>query len=152
VVPSCGAECLVVEGLVDQEVRNLLDRIEIRELTARYGRYFDDGDTEAFADTFTEDGSMEVANGPTSHGRDELRSMCKNTPWGTMHVTVDPTIEIDGDRAVQVVSILVVKRAADLKEKSAVVGSGRYVDDLLRTPDGWRFTRRRVTLDGWNSK
>jgi uncharacterized protein (TIGR02246 family) len=137
---------------VEQEVRNLLDRIEIRELTARYGRYFDDGDAEAFAGTFTEDGAMEVVNGPTANGREELLSMCQNTPWGTMHVTVDPTIEIDGDRAIQVVSILVVQRAPNLKEKSAVVGSGRYVDDLVRTKEGWRFTRRRVTLDGWNPK
>lgn len=131
------------------DVNWLIDRTEIRELTARYGRYFDDGDAEAFADCFTEDGSMEVVGGPSSRGRLELISMCQNVPWGTLHVTVDPTIEVDGDTAIQVVTILSMARAADRSEKPRVRATGRYVDDLVRTPKGWRFSRRRVTLDGW---
>jgi uncharacterized protein (TIGR02246 family) len=134
---------------VDQEIAWLVDRTEIRELTARYGRFFDDGDTESFAATFTEDGSMEVNGSRVALGRKELADMCANTPWGVMHVTVDPTIEVDGDKAVQEVTILVVQRAKSMKEPSRVVGSGRYTDELVRTSDGWRFARRTVVLDGW---
>ena len=134
---------------MDQDIAWLVDRTQIRELTARYGRFFDDADPENFASTFTDDGSMEVNGSLVAAGREQLAAMCSNTPWGTMHVTVDPTIEVDGDTAVQVVTILVVRRAKSMKEPSKVVGSGRYRDDLVRTPDGWRFARRTVVLDGW---
>ena len=61
--------------MVDADVRWLLDRAQIRELTARYNRAFDDGDPESFAATFTEDGVMAVegtfsVDGPPSAGRD----------------------------------------------------------------------------------
>ncbi|MFZ0668096.1 MAG: nuclear transport factor 2 family protein [Acidimicrobiales bacterium] len=137
---------------MEHDVSWLIDRAEIRELTARYGRLFDDGDAEEFAKTFTEDGRMEVVGGPTSVGREGLTDMCKHTPWGTMHVTVDATVEVEEDKAIQVVTILVVSRPATQKETPKLVGTGRYVDDLVRTPDGWRFSRRRVTLDGWQPK
>lgn len=137
---------------MNHDVSWLIDRTEIRELTARYGRYFDDGDAESFAATFTEDGIMEVVGGPTTTGRYELTEMCKRTPWGTMHVTVDPSVEVEGDKAIQVVSIVVLSRPGSQSETPKLVGTGRYVDDLVRTPDGWRFSRRRVTLDGWQKK
>ncbi|MGH9028446.1 MAG: nuclear transport factor 2 family protein, partial [Acidimicrobiales bacterium] len=50
---------------MDDEVRRVIDRTEIRELTARYNRCFDDGDSEGFAATFTDDGVMEVTGGFT---------------------------------------------------------------------------------------
>jgi hypothetical protein len=109
--------------LVDADVRWLLDRAQIRELTARYNRCFDDGDPDGFAATFTEDGAMEV----------------------------DATVEVDGDHAVQDVKLLVLARpAADAApdvRRTKVTNSGRYHDELVRTPDGWRFTHRTAFLD-----
>ena len=137
---------------VDDELRWLVDRTRIRELTARYNRCFDDGDPEGFASTFTEDGVMEVAGGFSAAGRDELREMCRRTPYGTLHVTADATVEIDGDRAVQDVTLLVVQRpkpdAAAGERTSSLQRSARYHAELVRTPEGWRFTRRIASLDG----
>jgi uncharacterized protein (TIGR02246 family) len=139
-------------GEVDAEVAWLRDRIQIRELTARYNRCFDDGDPEGFAATFTEDGVMEVTGGPTTTGRDALAEMCRHTPYGIVHVTVDATVEVDGDRAVQDVTLLVVARPAPdapaHARSSRLQRSGRYHDELVRTPEGWRFARRTATLDG----
>jgi uncharacterized protein (TIGR02246 family) len=130
----------------------LVDRTQIRELTARYNRCFDDGDPEGFAATFAEDGVMEVAGGPTTEGRAALAEMVRHTPYGIVHVTVDATVEVDGDKAVQDVTLLVVSRppvdAPRDKRTSRVQRSGRYHDELVRTPDGWRFRRRVATLDG----
>ena len=70
--PGGGARCVGAarapagaEGanLVDATMAWLVDRAQIRELTARYNRCFDDGDPEGFAATFTEDGVMEVDGG-----------------------------------------------------------------------------------------
>jgi uncharacterized protein (TIGR02246 family) len=141
-----------VEGRVEQEISWLLDRARIRELTARYNRCFDDGDPDGYADTFTEDGVMEVAGGPSTSGRNDLAEMCRKIPWGVMHVTVDATVDVDGDSAKQHVALVVIRRAGRPQDKPQITSTGRYEDDLVRTPDGWRFARRRCTLDGWVEK
>lgn len=137
---------------MDPHVRWLLDRTQIRELTARYNRSFDDGDPEAFAATFTEDGTMEVAGGPCTSGREALAEMCRRVPYGVVHVTVDATVDVDGDRAVQDVTLLVLARprgGADTEVRHPrLQASGRYHDELVRTADGWRFARRTAVLDG----
>lgn len=137
---------------MDPDTRWLLDRAQILELTARYNRYFDDGDPERFAETFTEDGRMVVTGGPTVAGRHALEEMCRHTPYGVVHVTVDPVVEVDGDRAVQQVTLLVLARPAPDAPPdgrvSALQRTGHYTDELLRTPAGWRFATRTVVLDG----
>ncbi len=141
-----------VGDTVGDAVAWMVDRARIRELTARYNRCFDDGDPEGFAATFTEDGAMEIDGGPTTTGRAALAEMVRRTPYGIVHVTVDAIIEVDGDRAVQDVTLLVVARPpADApadKRRSRLQRTGRYHDELVRTPEGWRFLRRTATLDG----
>jgi len=137
---------------VDPEVRWLLDRAQIEELTAQYNRCFDDGDPEAFAATFTEEGVMEVDGGFTVSGRAALADMCRRTPYGVVHVTVDTTVEVHGDVATQYVTVLVLARPGPDAEpgarRSTIQRTGRYSDELVRTPEGWRFARRSVVLDG----
>jgi uncharacterized protein (TIGR02246 family) len=137
---------------VDDDLSWLLDQARIRELTARYNRCFDDGDPDGFAATFTEDGIMEVEGTFSVSGRDALAEMVRRTPYGVVHVTVDATVEVDGDSAVQDVKLLVLSRPgpdapADAR-RSKLTSTGRYHDELLRTSDGWRFTRRTAYLDG----
>jgi len=139
-------------GAEEGDVAWLVDRTRIRELTARYNRCFDDGDPEGFAATFTEDGVMEVVGGPTTSGREALAEMCRRVPYGIVHVTVDATVEVDGNRAVQDVTLLVVARPAPdtpaHAKSSRLQRSGRYHDELVRTPEGWRFSRRTAIMDG----
>ncbi len=137
---------------MDADVRWLVDRAQIRELTARYNRCFDDGDPDGFAATFTEDGVMEVDGTFRVDGRAALAEMVRHTPYGVVHVTVDATVEVDGDRAVQDVKLLVLSRpapdASPDARRSKLTNSGRYHDELARTADGWRFTHRTAFLDG----
>jgi uncharacterized protein (TIGR02246 family) len=135
---------------MDADVQWLLDRTRIRELTARYNRCFDDGDPEGFAALFTEDGVMAVDGTFSVSGRDGLAEMVRHTPYGVVHVTVDATVEVDGDKAIQDVKLLVLARPGPEAEtkKSKLTNSGRYHDELVRTPDGWRFARRTAFLDG----
>lgn len=137
---------------MDDDVRWLLDRARIRELTARYNRCFDDGDAEGFAATFVEDGVMEVGGGFLVNGRAELEQMCRNVPYGIVHVTTDATVSVDGDRAVQELTVMVLQRpkpdAAPEERASSLSRTGRYRDELVRTSEGWRFARRTATLDG----
>ncbi len=135
---------------MDADVRWLLDRTQIRELTARYNRAFDDGDPETFGATFTEDGVMEVTGTFQVSGRDGLAEMVRHTPYGVVHVTVDATVEVDGDRAVQDVTMVILSRPgkdAAAGAHAALSNTGRYRDELVRTSDGWLFARRTATLD-----
>lgn len=137
---------------MDPELRWLVERTRIRELTARYNRCFDDGDAEGFAATFTEDGVMEVNGHVMAQGRDGLVELCRRVPYGVVHVTVDPIVEMDGDRAVQDVTIITLQRpkpdAGPDERGTRLDRSGRYRDELVRTAEGWRFVRRSATLDG----
>jgi uncharacterized protein (TIGR02246 family) len=136
----------------DPDVRWLLDRAQILELTARYNRCFDDGDPDGYAALFTEDGVMAVDGGPVTTGRAALAEMVRRTPYGTMHATVDATVAVEGDRASQVVTLLVLQRPAPdaprEERHSALTRTARYTDELVRTAAGWRFARRSVVLDG----
>lgn len=137
---------------MDPELRWLVDRAQIRELTARYNRCFDDGDAEGFAGCFTDDGAMEVSGGFVVEGRQGLEKMCQRVPYGIVHVTVDAVVAVDGDRATQDVTVMVLNRpkpdAAPDERTTRLDRSGRYHDELVRTPEGWRFARRTATLDG----
>lgn len=128
-------------------IQALMDRIEIGELTARYNRCFDEQDAEAWAEVFTEDGGLAIVGGQTVRGRDDLRSMCRATGYGTVHMTTDPVIVVDGNRARQSCTLILGRRTADPKSSRFAL-TGRYDDELVRTAEGWRFANRVITLDG----
>ncbi|MCV7408176.1 hypothetical protein AWC05_08320 [Mycobacterium florentinum] len=122
------------------------DRIAIRDLTARYSRAVDDRDIDAFADTFVPEGTMELVGLPVLSGRQELMAAAEGLGYGTVHMTLDAIVDVSGDRATQVATLLLAKRQKD-KSTWDLVTSGRYTDAFARTPSGWRFVHRRVDLD-----
>lgn len=126
-------------------VRDLIDRVEIRELTARYNRAFDDVEPEEFASVFTEDGNL-VFDGIRHEGREGLTALVDATGFGFVHVTRDPTIDIDGDAARQLCTLVVCSRQRNRRANPFLM-TGRYEDDLLRTPEGWRFSSLVISLD-----
>ena len=126
-------------------LERVLDHLAIRELTARYNRAFDDVDSEAWADTFTPDGVMEYGGAPIS-GRDALVKMSQATGYGFVHITADPIIEVDGDRATQHCTVIIANRS-QARDRVGIRMTGRYEDELVRTHGGWRFKRRKAILD-----
>ena len=128
-------------------VAELLDRLAVHELTATYNRCFDEADADGWAATFVEDGVLEVVDqGVAYRGRDEIRAFCEARGWGYLHLTTDAVVTVNGDRAVQRCNLLMLRRWED-KRPPALLSTGRYVDDVVRTADGWRFRHRQVTLD-----
>jgi ketosteroid isomerase-like protein len=95
---------------------------------------------------FTEDGIFDLGNGRPREGRESIEKLVSRIPYGTVHVTTDAVIAIDGDVAHQEATLLLCKRQEDRAATSYWL-SGRYHDELLRTDDGWRFTNRRAALD-----
>jgi uncharacterized protein (TIGR02246 family) len=127
-------------------LERVLDHLAIRELTARYNRAFDDVDSEAWADTFTPDGVLEYGGDAPISGHDALVKMSQATGYGFVHVTTDPIIDIDGDRATQRCTVIIANRR-QASDRVGIAMTGRYEDKLVRTPEGWRFKRRTAVLD-----
>lgn len=123
------------------------DWIAVRELTARYNRALDDGRPEDWADTFLESGGLYLAATDRGWvGRSELMAFASSKPWGSMHVTSDADVDIDGDTAQQVCSLVMFRRSPE-RTAPTLIATGRYNDLLRRTPQGWRFESRVVWLD-----
>jgi hypothetical protein len=114
------------------------DRDEILQLLYRYNHAIDGDDAEGWADTFTEDGSLDAA-GQLIAGREGLVEFASSVV-GLRHLVANPVVEISGDTAAVRAYLLVFMGTAP-----AMIGT--YEDDLVRTPAGWRFAKRVFTID-----
>jgi hypothetical protein len=122
------------------------DYMEIQQLVARYAyavdTHADNG--YAYADLFTADGVF----GKT-RGREALAELARTTqkerggPAFTRHfltnVIIYPTPE--GARGNQYLMALDVSEGG---KPSSVVHGGRYDDEYVKTPAGWRFKSRQL--------
>jgi hypothetical protein len=116
------------------------DRDEILQLLYRYNHLYDSGDARGWAECFTPDGIEEVVDGVTFVGREELAAHVAEVT-GERHIVLNPVINVTGDTAT-VRAYLLLFRGVELGV------TGRYEDDLVRTPDGWLFTKRKFITDG----
>ena len=118
------------------------DYAEIEQLYAQYNLALDGNDAEAWAATFTNDGSF-----MTYTGHDGLVSFVK--AWhermgGSTRRHWNSNLRITGDstKADGTVYLMLV----DVATKS-ISGTGTYKDSLVKTPQGWRFAKRVVNRD-----
>jgi hypothetical protein len=122
------------------------DIIEINHLTSRYNQSADTGNGETFAATFTEDGIIELPGSDPIVGREALVGFGNITPQaieGVRHWTNNQVVEIDGDSATSRCYLLLMSAGSP----PTVMTTGIYSDELIKTDQGWRFTKRSVTLD-----
>lgn len=119
------------------------DFVDIQQLYTRYNWMLDSGDAEGYAATFTSDGVFNnnvgreaiVKFANTFHAG--LGSHVKH--WNT-NLMITPTPE---GAAGQVYLVLV-----DFGTKPASIAtSANYSDELVRTPQGWRFKKRATKGD-----
>jgi SnoaL-like domain len=118
------------------------DYADIQQLYSRYYHTIDAGASEAWADTFTSDG---VFNGNT-RGRDAL--IASNRRGGATrplrHWHSNLTIEPSPEGAKGSVYVLQI----DITTKPPSISTySRYDDQLVKTPQGWRFKVRQRSTD-----
>jgi SnoaL-like domain len=115
------------------------DYFEIQQLYARYNNAIDSGDAEGWAATFTQDG---VFN--TFVGHDALVNFVKT--WreklgGATRKHWNNNLQITGNS--KEASGAVYLMLVDFSTKPpSIVGTASYTDNLVKTKDGWRFTKR----------
>jgi hypothetical protein len=135
-------------------VQALEDRAAISELRARFCRLIDESRWADVAALFVEDGFYRGRD-KDLRGREQLHAYFASGPrrreraWHFIH---NETVAIDGDRATGSCYLdcpLVV-------DGTPVVCAASYDDELVRTPDGWRFQGRTIAFfymaplaEGW---
>jgi pimeloyl-ACP methyl ester carboxylesterase/ketosteroid isomerase-like protein len=116
---------------------------QIKQLVARYNLAFDYGDVEGYLATWTEDGLFHRSNALRSYqGHDALRELITTFPVQGRHVSTNFVVDVEGDRATA--SSYLLYLSADGYQP---VMFGVYADELVRHPDGWRFSVRKLQVD-----
>ncbi len=130
---------------LEARVARLEDLFEIHQLFIDYGEYLDAGDFEAYASLFADDG--EVLLGPIGRAKgpaaiQELMTRTLAGKAGTsLHIISSPKVTLSGDTANSTVMWSVAVIGDDGQPRISMVG--HHIDQLVRTPNGWKFQRRR---------
>jgi uncharacterized protein (TIGR02246 family) len=138
-----------MEG-VEERLRVLEAKEEIRNLLQEYRRTLDVRDMRAFSALFASNGTWTGASGDAT-GPEGIYTMLtaalpENPPWpgSTLwHLISDPSIAVDGDRATADSLWMHVRRGEG--DTPLLPTLGRYEDELVVEDGSWRFLRRSVT-------
>jgi 3-phenylpropionate/cinnamic acid dioxygenase small subunit len=129
----------------------LSDRAEIHDLIVRYGWAIDTKDWALLDTCFTDDAFVDYSSnpggvaGPYAEVRGWLEKMLSAFPV-TQHLMSNIDVTLAGDRATCRTMVTNPQGAATREGPLHFffVG-GRYDDELVRTPSGWRIARRVET-------
>ncbi|MGD9997457.1 MAG: nuclear transport factor 2 family protein [Ilumatobacteraceae bacterium] len=156
--PMDPAPTTVIDRLAAR-LQVLEDKDAIWNLFMTYKRHLDARDFRAYASLFTDDavwgGNLGRAVGPKEIEELLVRTLevYPSDLERTHHLVMNPVITVDGDSAKAKSNWGYMTRS----ETDAPVFEmlGRYSDELRRTPDGWKFSRRiaysdipYISLDG----
>jgi ketosteroid isomerase-like protein len=138
---------------------SLEDRFDIQEHIARRAHASDYPDTDAWVDTFTEDAVLEMPDdvvlelpgGATPmenilRGSDELRAFLDGhlpSMVGLRHWISNIVIEGDGDTATATCMFNLIDTGTGARS----VVTGRYINTLKKTAQGWKTSHQKVEMD-----
>lgn len=138
-------------------LRLAADRMEIDDLHSRYIFALNWQDADTVASLFTEDAVFDWLGGIVT-GRENIRAEVRNMraffgkmedgdapnyPARLRHFVTNKLVDIQGDEASSLAYWFELNN--DNRLRWPYVGAyGHYEDGLRRTPDGWRFTRRKI--------
>lgn len=130
-------------------MQDLLDTQEIVDLTIAYGWLLDHGPRERLHEVFTDDA---VANygGQESHGLEAIIAKVESAlgPLSvSQHIVTNQQVQLDGDRATARCYLHAQHTLRGTEGGDNFVMAGRYEDELVRTPKGWRISFRKLTID-----
>jgi hypothetical protein len=119
------------------------DFVDIQQLYAKYNWTLDAGDAEGYASTFTPDG---VFN--NNVGRDAIVKFANTFHGGlgahVKHWNTNLMITPSTEGATGQVYLVLVDFAT---KPPTIATSASYSDELVKTPQGWRFKKRQTKGD-----
>ena len=128
--------------------QDISDKQHIRELQNRYSYAIDSGHYDKLDGMFTPDATYHFVTGST----DNIEALKKTIQdalqplTSSQHINGNQWAGIAGDRATAGCYFTVHMFKEGVADGEHFEMGGRYDDELLRTPDGWRFTSRTITI------
>ncbi|MFE0026841.1 nuclear transport factor 2 family protein [Amycolatopsis sp. NPDC059021] len=129
------------------DIQEISDRLEIQDLLVAYATAIDTRDFGALDRIFTGDARIDYTafggiEGNLAEVKEWLAQSLALLP-AFQHLIANPDIRIDGDRATGRVMCLnpLALPAGDGDPRIALLGMW-YLDEYVRTADGWRISRR----------
>ena len=115
---------------------------EITELCYKYGHYLDAHEWDKLAEVFSEDAVADYMDMPRCDGRKAIQDTCA-TALGVLdrsqHLIGNVLVTVDGDEAESVCYLQAQHVKNGTEGGDNFIIAGRYVDKVVRTPDGWRI-------------
>jgi len=128
------------------------DIIKIHQLLGAYGHALDDLDWDGLASFFTPDAELDytaVRAESVWHGTAEILEYFRQARHPSAHhvtnIVVDDTADPSGRVAVR--SKFFVPFTRDTNLPARLYG-GNYHDEVVKTPEGWKFARR-ICIGRW---
>jgi ketosteroid isomerase-like protein len=124
----------------------MTDHQAIQTLHSIYAEGSSIGDFDQVTGCFTEDGIWDAGVAGVHQGRENMAKFMAGfvSQFAYYIQTNSPAIiSVDGDTATSRATVRECGKFRGRDEALEVMGY--YNDDLIRTPGGWKFTRRRFT-------
>jgi len=125
------------------------DRRAVTDLLLDYAELVDAADLDGVVGLFTADATLDYGFGRTVTGTEALRAFYRDGPFATYRATShhisNVRVAVDGNRATARCYVYAWHERRDGTQAEAW---GRYLDDLVRTADGWRIARRAIRAAG----
>lgn len=142
------------DASLENRLRALEDREEIRQLLVDYGRTIDQRDFAAFSGLFAKNaeyiggGSIGAVQGPAAIAK-SLEDIIRQNPTGfrspSFHLFANEVIQINGDEATASSKGIFVVPGDN--SRPAMVMLATYSDVLTREDGRWKFKKRVVHAD-----
>ena len=125
-------------------IQDLLDRDAIRHIQIRYAWTLDNQRWEALKDIFLPDAVADY-RGEVFEGLEAISAKCAASiePLDSaQHFNGSHWAQVDGDKAIAGCYFRATKYIADTPGGDTFTIGGKYIDQMVRTPDGWRIAHR----------
>lgn len=138
----------VGDGFDHAGLKALQDRVEIVEVLNRYSSSVDSFDRAGVRSTLADDIWAQYGNGEPATGGDAIAKWIDEATATVIwqhHLVSVYHVEIDGVQA-KALSYLTSYQVFKENPAAAVILVARYHDELKRTSDGWKISRRIMEI------
>jgi hypothetical protein len=136
-----------MSGIDEAAMQNAIDTIEIQQVLNKYAVAVDARHRELMYECFTEDAYIDLSGTGIYNPRDYIEGGKGSYKIfdATQHAISTPVIHITGDTASSRCYFVAQHVRNALKPNPCLIIGGNYDDELVRTTDGWRITKRTGT-------
>jgi hypothetical protein len=131
------------------DTQDLNDKQAIRDLQNHYSYSIDTGLYDNLDDVFSVDVIADYGRAGHNEGVAAVKETCRGALeplTAVQHINGNHVAEINGDTATASCYFHVHQHREGTQGGDHFEMGGRYDDELHRTPEGWRITRRTLTI------